>query len=158
HVVIPAPPRPARPVHEGRFRNDLLLTAAYLRKALQDRGRGRPTAVALVLSKLDALFPAASEAEAAARQQAARAQLTDERLLGLMAPLVTLLRNAGNVTYAAIFPTSAYGFGTNVPEGVVGNGDRVSFPAEPTYVLRPDAVTQPFNVGPLVLWDVLAGL
>src|SRR5262249_483222 len=56
-VVVPCPPPDPGPRDRRRYANDLRITLAYLREALRLRTLKQPAAVALVLSKTDALFP-----------------------------------------------------------------------------------------------------
>src|SRR5262249_40285935 len=104
-VVVPCPPADASPRDLRRYSNDLRITGAYLREALRLRTIARNTAVALVLSKTDAMFPSA---------EAARAALTDVVLHQSLGPLVHLLEESSQVSDAAIIPVSAFGFGKAV--------------------------------------------
>ena len=70
-VVVPCPPADPKPSDRRRYANDLRITMAYLREALNLRTLEQPEAVALVLTKADALFASAEEA---------RAKLTDDVL------------------------------------------------------------------------------
>src|SRR5262249_6423835 len=81
-AVVPCPPPDAGARDRRRYANDLRITVAYLREALRLRSREQPAAVALVLSKIDALFEDADEA---------RRSLTDEVLRTSFGPLVHLV-------------------------------------------------------------------
>jgi len=54
-AVVPCPPPNPSPRDRRRYANDLRITSAYLREALRLRTSDQPTAVALVLSKIDTL-------------------------------------------------------------------------------------------------------
>ena len=62
-AVVPCPPPDPSPRDRRRYANDLRITLAYLREALRLRTPEQPVAVALVLSKIDTLFPDAEEAQ-----------------------------------------------------------------------------------------------
>ena len=134
---------------------DLRITLAYLREALRLRTLDRPAAVALVLSKADALF--ASPAEA-------RAALTDDVLHTALGPLVQLIEQSARVSDAAIFPVTAFGFGKAVLRD--DGGERHEAPGsadepfgdEPIWLLREGESPAPFNLDTLFLWSVLLGL
>jgi hypothetical protein len=101
-VVVPCPPADPGPGDRRRYANDLRITTAYLREALRLRTEGGPAAVALVLSKTDALFPTAA---------AARAALSEDVLRRSLGPLVHLLEQSAHVADAVIVPVTAFGFG-----------------------------------------------
>src|SRR5262249_17994026 len=58
----PCPPPNPNARDRRRYANDLRITLAYLREALRLRSLEQPVAVALVLSKIDTLFPEAQAA------------------------------------------------------------------------------------------------
>ena len=154
-VVVPCPPANPAPNDRRRYANDLRITLAYLREALRLRTLRQPAAVALVLSKTDALFATAEEA---------RESLTDEVLHRALGPLLQLIRQSKNVADAAIFPVTAFGFGKAVlrPEA----GDRHKAPGsaeepfgdEPIWLLKEGVSPEPHNLGALFLWSMLLGL
>ena len=61
-VVVPCPPAYPDSRDRRRYASDLRITLAYLREALRLRTLEEPAAVALVLSKTDALFASVQEA------------------------------------------------------------------------------------------------
>src|SRR5262249_54778230 len=94
-AVIPCPPPNPSPRDRRRYANDLRITSAYLREALRLRTMEQPAAVALVLTKIDALFKDADEA---------RAALNDDVLPGALGPLVHLAERSDHVSDAVILP------------------------------------------------------
>jgi hypothetical protein len=154
-AVVPcSPPNPSAR-DRRRYANDLRITLAYLREALRLRPAEQPVAVALVLSKIDVLFPDAEQACAA---------LTDEVLRTCLGPLVPLVEQSDQVADAAIIPVSTFGFGNAVlreggsePEGRQ-EAEEDPFGAEPTWLLREGVSAQPTNLDTLFLWTLLAGL
>ena len=66
-VVLPCPPAYPKSNDKRRYANDLRITMAYLREALRLRTTKDAVAVALVLSKTDAMFATAQEAREADR-------------------------------------------------------------------------------------------
>jgi hypothetical protein len=155
-AVVPCPPPDPGPTDRRRYANDLHITLAYLREALRLRPLDRPAIVALVLSKIDALFDDPAEA---------RASLTDDVLRDALAPLVQLIDTSARVSDAAIIPVTAFGFGNAVLRESGGEREGVSlesaddpFGTEPIWLLREDAVAQPYNVDTLFLWTLLLGL
>jgi hypothetical protein len=155
-VVVPCPPASPNQRDRRRYSNDLRLTVAYLREALRLRTLGPKAAVALVLSKTDALFPSTA---------AARNALTDEVLLKSLGPLVQLIEQSGHVSDAAIIPTSAFGFGKAVirEDGTNRHGtDPESceevFGDEPIWLLKDGESAEPYNLDALFLWSLLMGL
>src|ERR1700722_2872406 len=88
-----------------RFEDDLKIATGYLRKALELRQDDRSFALAIILTKVDTLFPT---------PDAAREELSDELLRQSLRPLVTLAGMSDKVHEAAILPCSAFGFGNAV--------------------------------------------
>jgi hypothetical protein len=155
-VVVPCPPADPGPRDRRRYSNDLRITGAYLREALRLRTLGPPAAVALVLSKTDALFPTAA---------AARAALTDEVLHKALGPLVHLLEQSAHVSDAAIVPVSAFGFGKAVLRddgssraGTDPEACDEPFGDEPIWLLKDGETPEPYNLDTLFLWSLLLGL
>jgi hypothetical protein len=154
-VVVPCPPANPAQHDRRRYANDLRITLAYLREALRLRTLRQPAAVALVLSKTDALFATAEEA---------RAALADGVLDRALGPLIQLIRQSKNVSDAAIFPVTAFGFGKAIlrREG----GDRHEAPGsaqepfgdEPIWLLKEGESPEPHNLDALFLWSMLLGL
>lgn len=152
-VVIPCPPSNPTPQDRRRYGNDLRIASAYLREALRRRPADQPCAVALVISKIDTLFADAADA---------KATLTAELLGAALAPLINSVRQSRRVTEAAIFPITAFGFGTAVPQQEKPAGDARNpddpFRDEPVWLLKEGGSQQPVNLSALVLWTLLGGL
>jgi hypothetical protein len=155
-VVVPCPPADPSPRDRRRYSNDLRITGAYLREALRLRTLAPPAAVALVLSKTDALFPDAASA---------RAALTDEVLHKALGPLVHLIEQSNHVSDAAIIPVTAFGFGKAVlrDDGAQRAGTDLEecdepFGDEPIWLLKDGEAPEPFNLDTLFLWSLLLGL
>jgi hypothetical protein len=154
-VVVPCPPANPGPRDRRRYANDLRITLAYLREALRLRTLRQPAAVALVLSKTDAMFATADEA---------RAALNDEVLHRSLGPLVQLIRQSGHVSDAAAFPVTAFGFGKAVlredgaeRHGAPGSSEE-PFGDEPIWLLKEGESPEPHNLGALFLWSLLLGI
>jgi hypothetical protein len=155
-AVVPCPPQDAGPRDRRRYANDLRITLAYLREALRRRSLKQSAAVALVLSKIDALFGSPEEA---------RAALTDDVLRDSLGPLVQLIDQSAHVSDAVIIPVSSFGFGTAVlrepggeREGAPPESADEPFGSEPVWLLREGAAASPFNLHTLFLWTLLLGL
>jgi hypothetical protein len=150
------------PADLARFQADLMTTASYLREALKVRATSALVAVQFLLAKLDIPFADGDEA---------RTALPDERLVAMLARLVRIVEGSSKVGMAAIFPVSAFGFGTAVPAGepapVAPAPGRPALPSggyslvsqgEPEYLLKPNATPAPFNLTAAVWWAIMAGL
>lgn len=155
-VVVPCPPADASPRDRRRYSNDLRITGAYLREALRLRTIAPNTAVALVLSKTDSMFPSA---------EAARAALTDAVLHQSLGPLVHLLEESSQVSDAAIIPVSAFGFGKAVlrDDGTNRHGTDPDvfdepYADEPIWLLKEGESPEPFNLDTLFIWSLLLGI
>jgi hypothetical protein len=154
-VVVPCPPANPGSRDRRRYANDLRITLAYLREALRLRTPRRPAAVALVLSKTDAMF---------ATMEEARAVLTDEVLQRSLGPLVLFMQQSGHVSDAAAFPVTAFGFGKAVlrGDGAERHGAPGSsaepFGDEPIWLLKEGEAPEPHNLDALFLWSVLLGI
>jgi hypothetical protein len=155
-AVVPCPPANPGPADRRRYANDLRITMAYLREALTRRTVGTPAAVALVLTKTDALFESADDA---------RRALTDDVLRRALGPLVDLIEASAHVSDAAAFPVTAFGYGKAVLRD--DGGERAGTPAgsadepfgdEPIWLLREGESAEPDNLGSLFLWSLLLGL
>jgi hypothetical protein len=127
-----------------------------LREALRLRSLEKQVAVALVLTKIDALFKDAEEA---------RTSLTDEVLRTSFGPLVHLIEQSPRVSDAVIIPVTAFGFGNAVlreegdeREGAHPESEDEPFGSEPIWLLREGVSAQPFNLDTLFLWTLLFGL
>ncbi len=153
-VAIPTPPPDPTPRDKRRYNNDLRLTSAYLREALRHRRPDQPCAVALVLTKIDSLFPVEEEA---------REVLADEMAQNVLGPLVNVVNTSRKVLDAAIFPTSSFGFGnaTALPDHEATTPQSSSpqlYTAEPAWVLKRGASQEPFNLTALTAWTLWQGL
>ena len=155
-VVVPCPPPSPSARDRRRYANDLHITLAYLREALRLRSLEQPVAVALVLSKIDALFKDAEEA---------RTSLTDEVLRTSFGPLVHLIEQSPRISDAVIIPVTAFGFGNAVlreeggeREGAQSEAEEEPFGSEPIWLLREGASAQPENLDTLFIWTLLFGL
>jgi hypothetical protein len=154
-VVVPCPPADPGPRDRRRYANDLRISLAYLREALRLRTLEQPAAVALVLSKTDALFATPEEA---------RAALTEDVLHRALGPLVQLIQQSDHVSDAAAFPVTAFGFGKAVlrEDGAerhdAPGSSEEPFGDEPIWLLREGESPQPHNLGALLLWSLLLGL
>jgi hypothetical protein len=116
----------------------------------------QPAAVALVLTKIDALFKDPAEA---------RSALSDNVLRSALGPLVHLVEQSSHVTEAVILPVTAFGFGNAVlreqgkeREGAPPEAAEDPFGAEPIWLLKEGALPQPYNLDTLVIWTLFFGL
>lgn len=155
-TVVPCPPRNPDAHERRRYANDLRITMAYLREALRLRSMEQPVAVALVLSKIDTLFPSAAEA---------RKALTDQVLYRALGPLVDLIETSARVSEAAIIPVTAFGFGSAIVqenggqrEGTVPETANEPFGAEPVWIVREGTEALSYNLDALFVWTLLKGL
>jgi hypothetical protein len=154
-AVVPCPPAEPDARDRRRYANDLRIIMAYLREALRLRTLTPPAAVALVLSKTDALFPGPEEA---------RAALTDDVLRQALGPLVQLIEQSDRVSDAVIVPVTAFGFGKAVRRddveerhGAPGSAEE-PFGDEPIWLLKEGESPAPYNLDTLLLWSLLMGL
>jgi hypothetical protein len=154
-VVVPCPPADPQQRDRRRYANDLRITMAYLREALRLRTLAEPAAVALVLSKTDALFDTPEQA---------RDALTDDVLRKALGPLAQLIEQSKHVSDAAIVPVTAFGFGKAVlhteaeeRHGAPGSAEE-PFGDEPIWLLREGESPAPYNLDTLFLWTLLLGL
>jgi len=152
-TVIPCPPPNPTAQDRRRYGNDLRITSAYLREALRQRPATQPCSVALVISKIDALFK---------DEEDARAALTADVLVNGLLPLVNTIKWSERVTDAAIVPVTAFGFGNAVPSPAPKlNAETPAddpFGDELEWLLKEGASQQPCNLTTLVLWSLLYGL
>jgi hypothetical protein len=155
-AVVPCPPPDPSARDRRRYANDLRITLAYLREALRLRAREQPVAVALVLSKIDALFQDADEA---------RGSLTDDVLRTSFGPLVHLIERSPRVSDAVIIPVSSFGFGNAIlredkaaREVSHPESDDEPFASEPIWLLREGVSARPYNLDTLFIWTLLFGL
>ena len=123
-VMIPVLPTEPNDAGRARFEKDLRDATSILHEALV-KGRKKNRTVCIVPTKLDALFEDA---------KSAIESLSDQALLAMYEPLVNVIRASNSVTQAAIIPTSAFGFGTELK------------PAQRSPRLKkPDTSVQPFT-------------
>ncbi len=115
--------------------------------------------MAFILTKLDVSFD---------NEMEARQGLTDDRLRESLATLINVVKSAPEhqVSHAAIFPVTPFGFGNSVlierPEDEDDRNydfDEVSYElSEPAYRLREGSNFGAFNVPTLMVWSMLGGL
>jgi hypothetical protein len=155
-AVVPCTPPDPGTRDRRRYSNDLHITLAYLREALRLRAREQPVGVALVLSKIDALFQDAEEA---------RKSLTDDVLRTSFGPLVHLIEQSPRVSNAAIVPVSSFGFGNAIlredkapREETHPESEDEPFGSEPIWLLREGVSARPYNLDTLFIWTLLVGL
>ncbi|MBA4063627.1 MAG: hypothetical protein C0501_07925 [Isosphaera sp.] len=156
--VVVGCPASDGPADLDRFEADLMVTAGYLREALKVRAAPTPVAVQLLLAKVDVPFAGAAEA---------RDALPDDRLRAMLGRLVRIVEGSAKVGMAAVFPVSAFGFGTAVPAadppaappaGRPTGGFSLVSEGEAEYLLRPGVSPVPFNLTAAVWWALMAGL
>lgn len=150
YVVLSVPAAGSSRRALDRYEEDLLMMGANLRESLRLRPAERTCAVAIVLTKMDTLFESPDEA---------RREWRDEDVFSRVAPLVSVLEDSDRVNSAVICPVSAFGFG-NAELLEVPDGDQRPDAGEdePEWVLRPDAVVEPYGIVPLITWSFLAGI
>jgi hypothetical protein len=135
----------------GLFRDDLARYQCWLSDAIQKRSAKNPVAVAIVVTKLDALF--CSEEEAS--RQMTDSWLTEETLK----PLVDVVRQGkkcGSVSKGTVVPVSAFGFGNSKRTHKVSEASTAYEDLEEEFVLEADAGLNPFNVLTLMVWSFYA--
>lgn len=156
-TVIPCPPPNATAADRDRYANDLKITAAYVKEALRHRSEQQPIAVAIMMTKVDTLFPSAAEA---------RRLLPDHVLKEALGPLVNTVVASAKVSDAAILPVSAFGFGNAVlksdeagePDDDPDGGSPTIESGELEWVLRPGGTAEPYNFATLMVFSLLFGL
>lgn len=149
-VAIPCPPQERSSNDEARFRLDRSLARSYLQKALEIRQGAQPVSVMLVLTKIDS---------AVHSPRSARDWLSDDILLKELKPLVDVLKAAEQVSHASIVPVSALGFQkTQILDEKVTETGGLLEEDENTYILKPDAAPEPFNISPLVILSLMCGI
>jgi hypothetical protein len=156
HIFVPCP-TDDRPESIERLQNDLTILAPNLRAALNCRQNDSKVAATLILSKPDGAFATSEEA---------RAALPDERLRAMLHRLVRLLEGSERVGLAAIFVTSAFGYGKarKLEHQSAGNGSAppkglsLLSEGEPEWILKEGASPEPHNLTALVWWSIMAGL
>jgi hypothetical protein len=150
-LMFPVPPSRASASDHDRFQTDLKVTVGYLREALKLRREEVPVATAFVLTRSDSRYDDAT---------AARNELTDEALFNMLRPLVNLVRMTDKVAEAAVFVTSAYGFGNALrkPEFNKGPSGEICRHQDGQWMLKPDAHVAPFNLLALASWTLYHGL
>lgn len=148
-VMLPVPPDNATSADRDRFDIDLKLTVGYLREALKLRTSEVPVVVAIVLTRTDSRYD---------DEDTARRELSDQVVLQALSPLVNLIRVSTKVSEAAIFPTSAYGFGAAIRKAELRSGAPVAQTQEGQWILKPDAEVSPFNLAALTMWTLFHGV
>jgi len=137
--VIPCLPASPTQGEVQRLRDDVLLTLTYALDALKNRRVSRPAALALIVTKIDTRYESA---------EAAKTRMPGEMLRWLKHQVEDLLASR-DLADAACFPVSAYGFGTAELSATLGPGKE--------WILK-TASPRPFNLTPLILWSLTAGL
>jgi hypothetical protein len=145
-MLLPCPPASSTEEDQERLYDDFLLSSAYAQAAM--RQRGKPCAMAIVLSKLDSRY---------GTEDQARERVQNDVLGWLRRQASNCLLGLENLEELTIFPVSSFGFGRSVikPHTDKERSSRSSEEAE--WVLR-GAGPRPFNLTPLVLWSLVAGL
>ncbi len=146
-LLLPCPPASASEEDQERLYDDFLLSAAYAQAAL--RQRGRPCAVAIVLSKLDTRY---------GTEEQARERLHTDVLGWLRRQASSCLLGLENLEELTIFPLSSFGFGRSAVKPRTDKERTARSLDEPEWVLRAGAGPRPFNLTALVLWSLVAGL
>jgi hypothetical protein len=148
---LPCVPREYTSEHVKRLRTDICLTVGYLQDALNRREGDQPAALAIIVPRIDVRYPDADTARARFRRE----------LLDALATLLRPLTGRPELTEVALFPVSSLGFGTTRALELSKPGPdpfcSVTF-GEPDWRLLPDVDARPFNVVPLAVWTLLAGL
>lgn len=146
-VMIPMLPADPTDADEKRFAKDLTVSMTFLHEALVNSKTGSPRAVVIVPTKLDCLWVSAA---------AAQSELSDQALRVMFAPLINVINRSDRVDFAAITPTSAFGFGNTRIEG--STVERATYHGEDEDLGILMGELQPFNVITMVVWSLLAGL
>jgi hypothetical protein len=149
------------------FDEQLGRSVKFLRQALADhQEQSRP--VAVVLTQIDGDFSS---------EKAAREKMTETSLRESLKPLITLLSTSNHVHEAALFPVSSFGFGnvfsstggqisrdTSQSQDNASDADPAVQNIPPNNIesgnwqLKPDAIIEPFNIQPLIIWSCLKSL
>lgn len=141
-VIVPAPPANPTDADRRRWEIDVRLANSFLTQVARSRG-DQPLTVTLILTKTDVCCPTAEDVPTILDRPA---------LASLLRPLLMTVKNAGCIQEAAIIPVSSFGFGNAVPIAKTGG------PAEVLHLLKPEAELTPYNVFPLIVYTLLAGI
>jgi hypothetical protein len=148
---LPCVPRGYTSDDVKRLRTDICLTVGYIQDALNRRVGDRPAALAIIVPRIDVRYPDADTARARFRKE----------LLDVLAALLQPLTGRPELTEVALFPVSSLGFGTtralDLPHPDPDPFRSVTF-GERDWRLLPGVDARPFNVVPLAVWTLLAGL
>lgn len=144
-VMVPAPTDMDDEQGRITFKEDLKLTSAYLRHALDKHDANSPCSVAIVMTKLDAMFSS---------EQDARAALSDPVLRQALSPLVHSVIGSSKVRDAVIVPTSSLGFGRT--EEIENSADLTGGRGRLHRLIGQEL--EPFNIVGLLVWSLLYGL
>lgn len=144
-AMVPAPTSEDDGASRVQYKEDLRLTNAYLRHALSLHNEETHCAVAIVVTKLDALFSTEKEA---------RAALTDGVMKQALGPLVQTVAASSKVRDAVIVPTSSFGFGRSE---VIADSSELSGGRGTLHRLIGDEM-EPYNIAGLLVWTLLHGL
>ncbi len=149
-TVLSVPAEGSPPAAFSRYEDDLVTLRASLRESLRLRRPGRSCAVSIVITKMDTLFDS---------PDAAIRSWPNDEVIKRVRPLVSLIQESKSVEWATINPVSALGFGTaELLEPSTADARPEACENEPEWVLRPDAVIEPWNIISLMAWTFLAGM
>ena len=156
HVHISCPADDRRESLD-RLKNDLSVLMPNLRAAISARNPNQKVAVAAIVTKPDGAYTSPEEA---------RAALPDDCLRGMLGRLVSLLEGSKQVGLAALFVTSAFGYGKarrlEIPSGQNGKspakGLSLLSQGEPEWILKEGEMPEPHNLTGLIWWSLMAGL
>lgn len=148
---LPCVPREYTSDDIKRLRTDICLTVGYIQDALNRRSSDQPAALGIIVPRIDIRYPDADIARSRFRKE----------LLDVLITLLQPLTSRPELTEVALFPVSSLGFGTtrvlDLPHPDPDPFRSVTF-GERDWRLLPGVDARPFNVVPLAIWTLLAGL
>lgn len=151
-LMVSLPPTPLT-TSLGLFRDDLARYECWLSETVRKREGQRPVSVAVVVTKIDTLFPS---------PEAVRAQFTPSWVLDdLLRSLVSVIRKGvkhGCIARAAAIPVSAFGFGNSTALTKEPQSGARYEEYEEEYLLAKSKSLDPFNVLTLLAWSFLASV
>lgn len=137
----------------GLFRDDLARYQCWLSESIKKRSAKNPVAVAIVLTKLDAVFNSEEDASR---------QMTEDWLVNkTLKPLVDVVRQGkkrGCVSKGAVIPVSAFGFGNSKRVSKTSEASAAYEDLEEEFALGEEAGLNPFNVLTLMVWSFYAAI
>lgn len=152
-LVVPCPSGSGPGSAADQFPYLVQIVNTHLVDWLARRAPGKTAAAAIVLSQTDAGFGSREEA---------RAALTDDVLHRSLGPLVSTLLHDRNVTEAAIFPVSGFGYGASKRLPIAAHVDGPTRPLGGLFETRSgsllDGPMDPDNLVELFLWAMLSVL